>query len=290
MDFARISLKNWQQFAEIDIVFHHKMTILTGANGSGKTTILSFLARHQGWQTFSLATPKSDLITKVLRYLPLNRFFGKERSDDRQIGTLAYTNDVSSQLVAPESGGAQYQVEIRNQQSPRFFYIPSHRQTFSYRRVVQINTARKERQSAFQEIQSSHIQRHAGGGSEPSSYFMKSTLLGWLINGYGVKGPQGVIMPSDPEQIRNFEGFRDALKLILPPTLGFEKLEVRDYEIIFSCNGGQDEFLLETASGGVSVLIDIAWQIYMFDTDAKEPFAVVIDEVENHLHPSMQRN
>jgi hypothetical protein len=118
---------------------------------------------------------------------------------------------------------------------------------------------------------------------------MKSTLLGWIVNGYGVQSPTRVIMPSDPSQIRNFEGFREVLKLILPATLGFEDLEVRDYEIVFKCNGGADEFLLETASGGISALIDIAWQIYMFDTDAKEPFAVVVDEIENHLHPSMQR-
>ncbi|BAP42070.1 putative uncharacterized protein [Pseudomonas sp. StFLB209] len=110
-----------------------------------------------------------------------------------------------------------------------------------------------------------------------------------MINGYGVKSETKVIMPSDPQQIKNFEGFRDALRLILPKTLGFEDLEVRDYEIVFCCNKGADEFLLETASGGIAALIDIAWQIYMFDNDAKEPFAVVIDEVENHLHPSMQR-
>ena len=118
---------------------------------------------------------------------------------------------------------------------------------------------------------------------------MKTTLLGWMVNGYGVRSATKIIMPSDPQQIKNFEGFRDVLRLILPPTLGFEDLEVRDYEIVFCCNGGADEFLLETASGGISALIDIAWQIYMFDTDKKEPFAVVIDEVENHLHPSMQR-
>ncbi|BAL27396.1 hypothetical protein AZKH_p0513 (plasmid) [Azoarcus sp. KH32C] len=118
---------------------------------------------------------------------------------------------------------------------------------------------------------------------------MKSTLLGWMINGYGVRSPTKTIMPPDPQQVRNFEGFRDVLRVVLPESLGFEDLEVRDYEIVFCCNGGADEFLLETASGGISALIDIAWQIFMFDTDAKEPFAVVIDEVENHLHPSMQR-
>lgn len=289
VDFARLTLKDWQQFAEIDITFHPRATILTGSNGSGKTTILSFLAKHRGWQQFSLATPKNDLISKGLKYFSLLRNLGKDANADRSIGTLTYTDKSSATFLAPEAGAAQYQVEIRNQQYARFFYIPSHRQIFSYRRVAQINTSRKERQTAFDEIQSNQMSRHAGNGVEPSSFIMKGTLLGWMINGYGVRSPTKTIMPPDPLQIRNFEGFRDVLKLVLPQSIGFEDLEVRDYEIVFCCNDGADDFLLETASGGISALIDIAWQIYMFDTDAREPFAVVIDEVENHLHPSMQR-
>lgn len=290
MDFEKLTLKDWQQFAEIDIIFHQRATILTGANGSGKTTILSLLARHQGWQQFSLATPKTDLLSKSLKYFSLSRLFGRNTDPDRTIGSLTYTNQSMATFRAPEVASAQYQVEIENQQSVRFFYIPSHRQTFSYRRVSEINTARKERQTAFDEFQSNQLNRHAGHAIEPSSFIMKRTLLGWMINGYGVRSPTKTIMPPDPKQIRNFEGFRDVLKKILPPSLGFEDLEVRDYEIVFCCNGGEDDFLLETSSGGIAALIDIAWQIYMFDTDAKETFAVVIDEVENHLHPSMQRN
>lgn len=289
MDFASLTLKDWQQFAEVDIAFHPRATVLTGANGSGKTTILSFLAKHRGWQQFSLATPKNDLITKGLRYFSLLRSSGNEANSDRSIGTLTYSDGTSATFLAPEAGAAQYQVQILNQQPARFFYIPSHRQTFFYRRVGQINTIRKERQTAFDEIQNNQMSRHAGNGVEPGSFLMKSTLLGWMINGYGVRSPTKTIMPPDAQQVRNFEGFRDVLRLVLPQSLGFEDLEVRDYEIVFSCNGGADEFLLETASGGISALIDIAWQIFMFDTDAKEPFAVVIDEVENHLHPSMQR-
>jgi len=289
MDFLSLTLKDWQQFAEIDIRFHPRVTILTGSNGSGKTTILSLLARHRGWQQYSLATPKTDLISKSLRYFSLSRLFGKDSNSDRSIGTLIYTDNSTATFVAPEAGSPQYQVQIQNQQNARFFYIPSHRQTFSYRRVGQISTIRKERQTAFDEIQNNQLNRHAGNAIEPSSFIMKNTLLGWMINGYGVQSPTKTIMPPDPQQIQNFEGFRDVLRLVLPKSLGFEDLEVRDYEIVFSCNGGADEFLLETSSGGISALIDIAWQIYMFDTDVKEPFAVVIDEVENHLHPSMQR-
>lgn len=289
MDFSKLTLRDWQQFAEVEINFHPRATILTGANGSGKTTILSLLAKHRGWQHISLATPKTDLLTKGLKYFSLSRLFGKNDSSDRTIGKLTYTNGSEATLLAPPAGSAQYQIEIQNQQGVRFFYVPSHRQTFSYRRVGQISTTRKERVTAFDEIQSNQINRHAGHGVEPSSFIMKNTLLGWVVNGYGVHSGAKVIMPPDPQQVKNFEGFRDVLKLILPQSLGFEDLEVRDYEIVFCCNGGADDFLLETASGGISALIDIAWQIYMFDTDAKEPFAVVIDEVENHLHPSMQR-
>jgi len=142
----------------------------------------------------------------------------------------------------------------------------------------------------FHEYNVIQANRHAGNGHhEPSSLVMKNTLLAWVINGYGIKNDSKVIMASDPRQSKNFEGFRDILKVLLPESLGFEELEVRDYEIVFVCNGGNDEFLLETASGGISALIDIAWQIYTYDTDTKRPFAVVIDEAENHLHPSMQR-
>lgn len=248
------------------------------------------MSRHIGYSHLSLATPKF-FPGSILRYSPLN-FNRKTRTpNDRSIGSLTYTDGFVAEIFTPQiEGQPQYSVEIRSQQSADVLFIPSHRQVFSYRRVGNIPTARRERIDVFHEYNSAQATRHAGHGHhEPSSLIMKNTLLSWVINGYGVRSESKVIMAADSRQSKNFEGFRDILKILLPETLGFEDLEVRDYEIVFVCNGGEDEFLLETASGGISSLIDIAWQIYIYNTDKKRPFAVVIDEAENHLHPSMQR-
>ena len=71
-------------------------------------------------------------------------------------------------------------------------------------------------------------------------------------------------MPPDADQVASFEGFQNVLRKILPKSLGFEELEIRKMEILFICNNGRDEFLLETVSSGISTIIDMAWQIYIF--------------------------
>ena len=46
--FTRLSIKDWRQFSNIDIVFHVHLTVLTGANGAGKTTVLNLLSKSTG--------------------------------------------------------------------------------------------------------------------------------------------------------------------------------------------------------------------------------------------------
>ena len=47
--FTRINIKEWRQFSNVDITFHKHLTVLTGANGAGKTTILNLLSKSIGW-------------------------------------------------------------------------------------------------------------------------------------------------------------------------------------------------------------------------------------------------
>jgi len=69
MEFQKLKIQNWQQFQNVEIDFHDSLTVLTGANTGGKTTILNLLGRHCWWNAKSLATPKQDIKTKEKEYV-----------------------------------------------------------------------------------------------------------------------------------------------------------------------------------------------------------------------------
>lgn len=289
MYFKKLEIRKWQQFEEIELEFHDRITIVTGSNGCGKTTLLSLLARHSGWNHNSLSTPKKDKNTGAIRFV--QRFFkGASEESGESVGTIQYSNNLSGRLLVQKIEAASYQVQIQNQQAVKSFYIPSHRTTFRYAPLSNIPTGKKNKQAAFDEVSQLKIQTHQGSyRGQSASFLMKSTLIGWAINGYGISNNQKTIMPPDQEQISYYEGFQKVLRKLLPETIGFQEFEIRNMEIVFVCNDGDDEFLLETASGGISALIDIAWQIYMYASKDNPDYTVIIDEVENHLHPTMQR-
>lgn len=58
--FDRLRIRNWRQFESVDIAFHPRLTVLTGANGSGKTTILHLLNRHWGWNLQYVSSRRLD--------------------------------------------------------------------------------------------------------------------------------------------------------------------------------------------------------------------------------------
>lgn len=284
----RLTLSSWQQFAEIDIKFDNRLTIITGANGAGKTTILGLLAKHRGWPSTYTAVPSQDKKTGVISYL--SRWFrGEDKSHDKKIGSITYSNGSVATLSLTSSNGATYDVGLGNQQLIQCLFVPSHRQIYRYELLGHIPTAKKTEQQAFDEVSGTLMQRYYGGATQSASYYMKAALVGWAIQGYGIHSPSKSIMPADASQREAYEGFQKILKQLLPKSLGFQELEIRNMEIVFICNEGQDEFLLETASGGVAAIIDMAWQLYMFSRAVSGLFTVIIDEAENHLHPSLQR-
>ncbi|MBK6485035.1 MAG: AAA family ATPase [Chitinophagaceae bacterium] len=55
--FKRLKLRRWRQFENVDIDFSSNLSVLTGKNGCGKSTILNILGRHFGWNIHLISTP-----------------------------------------------------------------------------------------------------------------------------------------------------------------------------------------------------------------------------------------
>jgi energy-coupling factor transporter ATP-binding protein EcfA2 len=303
MIFKRLRFANWRQFREIDLQFHERLTILTGANGAGKTTILNLLSRHFGWQGNLVGTPRrsrgaitfssdywtDDSLRDYEKWLE-DRSPSREEpppppapaSNVQEIGTLTYANDQVARLSVPATGSAQFQINIANQQAQKGLHVASHRPTYYYQPVANIPTTPRRRDDAFGGYSNIVRSRYYGGHTPyPPNYYMKETLIALAAFGYGNQ-----VIERNSESLSMFEGFENILRTVLPPSLGFNRLSIRLPEVVLVTRSG--EFSLDAVSGGVASLIDLAWQIFMY-APPDTSFAVTIDEPENHLHPELQR-
>ena len=164
-------------------------------------------------------------------------------------------------------------------------HIPSHRPVYSYKEVESIPTKPKNKEDYFNEYNSNIIDKFSNTSEYlkniSPSYLLKQSLIGLATFGYG---NNHVVANSEYAEL--FEGFQSVLNNLLPKSLGFSRLEVRIPEVVLVTESG--DFSIDAASGGVASIIGIAWQIFMF-SQKKERYVITIDEPENHLHPSMQR-
>jgi AAA domain, putative AbiEii toxin, Type IV TA system/AAA domain len=303
MIFKRLRITNWRQYRLLDLEFHDRLTVLTGANGAGKTTVLNLLSRHFGWSGTLVGTPrrqKNGLAfspdywtedsrkaydtwllqgsTSIEEPLPP----AAPQSGEQPIGELTYGDGRTASLTVAPVVQAQFNINIQNQQPQKGLHIPSHRPIYSYQPVQNIPTVPRKRDQAFATYSAMVRQRFDGGYNEHTpNYYMKETLIALAAFGYGNQ-----VIESNSESLATFQGFESILRTVLPVSLGFERLAVRLPEVVLITRSG--EFSLDAVSGGIASLIDLAWQVFMY-ASSEIPFAVTLDEPENHLHPELQR-
>lgn len=282
--FKRLVLSEWRQFEKIDIELHPTLTIITGANGAGKSTLLNLFSRHFGWQRNYLATPKKNKISGGYSFFTgwLSRLKNDTpKPSEHVIGTIFYSNGKSGDLNVPKSNQIQYNVTIKNQQNIQGIFIPSHRAAPVYQAVSNIPTTSIKPSQAYSKYKNESVSRYTSGSGGNQTFHLKEALISMAMFGEGNNSIEG-----DPHLLGFYHGFKKVLKIILPSTLGFVDIAIRIPDVVLVTRSG--EFVIDAASGGVTALIDLAWQIHMLSHDYDE-FIVVIDEPENHLHPSMQR-
>lgn len=293
--FSRIRIENWRQFSNVEIDFHEHLTVLTGANGAGKTTILNLLSKSIGWTPQFVSSYEKDErgISKYFNSLVTfgERVLAKLSNNDitakAKLGELEFSNGMVGNLVLPETvTNGTYSIRVEGGYQEKGVYVNSHRPNFPYKTVNSIPTkvaTRAQIYNKYNEFNKTVVfDTYRNANEISATSLIKETLASLAIFGYGNRSV------NSNEVARNlFEGYVEILRIVLPPKLGFETILVDVPEVILCTKTGN--FPIDAVSGGISSIIDITWQLYMF-ADTSESFVALIDEPENHLHPELQKS
>jgi len=284
--FQKLTLYNWRQFESVDIDFDRQVTVITGPNGSGKTTILNILGKHVGWDINFTSTPYVSKRSNKRIWSDVEKTRHAEMDDDRNeninIGQIQYSNEKYCTISTPVFVKPQYQLKFSSQLGVPGLLIPSHRSAISYQTISKIPTDPQSAQEHYQQYQQLVLQTYGTSNVRNPGARLKESLLSLALLG---PGSHAVIPNKDYEDI--YYKFENILREVLPESLGFQRLEIRMPEVVFITDTG--EFSLDAMSGGINDIFAMAWQIHMYGY-RKATCTVLIDEPENHLHPSMQRS
>ncbi len=257
------------------------MTIITGPNGAGKTTVLNMISRTMGWQVALLALPDSE---------------AKSVESDLGDPNLFTTNRPAPNGYV-ETGDGRISLRLQDAKSishiynavgsTKGVYITSHRQKFIYSPIASIPLKVDSMDAMLLQYTNRYRSSYAKQSAQEllkaedsPSYRLKSCLMSMAVFGEG----NSKVSP-DHRLLSAFLEFEEILRVVLPEEIGFQKFYIRMPELLLISNVGA--FPIEALSGGAAAIVDLAWQMFLA-SKIYDDFIAMIDEPENHLHPSMQ--
>lgn len=286
--FATLALNNWRQFESIRIKFHPRFTVLTGANASGKSTLLGILARHFNYARGYSPEPTDRSSKRGWR--TLRRLRDQQYADGQSvdIGALTYGTNTSTPIRVPindsSENRSEYNLDLPTQQQVEGAFLPSHRLVSgNYVAIGEIPTIFADADTLFTQFDSElRVRWQNSTNHRPPQYAFKQALIAAAI--FGNSGNEHVEF--NPLAAEIWQGFLEVLREVMPEPIGFISIRIRMPDIIIETKTG--DFIVDEASGGISAILEMAWQIFL-RSRTKPRFTVLIDEPENHLHPSLQR-
>ena len=290
--FSRFELSDWRQFGQVDIDLSARLTVLTGENGTGKTTLLSMLGNHFDHYSTFLGTPtrnkKNEFVFLAGRTVRLNDPVQPNINGEvfESFGTLTYSNGAKAAVGVSSYQGynsPQFGVEFRGGPQVAGLFLDSHRVVSGYEKVESVpprfNSASEIGRLFREQLRNWWMPNVL---RKSPSLLIKEALIAAALYGEGNSAVR-----ADPLAAEVWAGFQEVLSRLLPKSLGFQKLQIDQGEVILETRSGQ--FALEAVSGGLSAIFELAWQVYLRSRES-ETFTVCFDEPENHLHPSLQRS
>jgi predicted ATP-dependent endonuclease of OLD family len=284
MEFKKLKISDWRQFNEVNIDFHNKVTVITGSNGAGKSTVLRVLAKHFSWNCDFLAMPFYDE-DKGVSVFTNTRQSNSSTDINYKIGEIEYSNKSTSSLyIKKHPKNINYDITIENiNRNIKGLFIHSHRASNNYKITSDIPTGVINAENSYEnhlEAYKKHLEDSSFNGNPTVE--MKKSLLSMAALGVG-----NSYIKKNKKSEKTFISFIEILKITLPKNIGFRNIRFEVPDVIFETDSG--DFILDSASGGIMSIIDISWQILLYSQNT-DLFTVLIDEPENHLHPTMQRS
>ncbi len=283
----QIQINDWRQFGNLTINFDKRLTILTGANGSGKTTILNILSKAFG-ESIKFVSNVNETSDGSIDYSSSVIGNLEEKRDSNYkssvIGNITY-NSITASILVPEQVSTTYNIDFKDAKACDGLYITSHRSLFQYKKVENIPAHALKRDEIFKAYHTYKTLPLSDTYYNPNEQGATKHIKEAMIS-LATFGPGNNYVKPNQESLKIFEGFQSILKKILPPKIGFQKLTIEIPEVVLETNSGN--FPIDAVSGGIASIIELAWMIYMY-APSEKVFTVLFDEPENHLHPELQQ-
>lgn len=287
MWIERLTLKDFRGFAELDLDLDRPVTVLVGVNGSGKSSVLRAIHAiqpvvHQRW---------ADLIFPVA--IPL---------DTRDLRVGAVRGEVVVQVHAAHDGTVRLSWDREeigwwwDEQSWGLLPHPSARPFLFMAgtdRYVETASVRAARGSEFTVPNTDNGDEDTGSAAPRPGY---ARFIEWFKGREDVENARRVASRDLDLQDPQLRAVREAVAALMP---GFDGLRI-DRETspaAMVVTKGGVVLRLDQLSDGERNLValagDLARRLAITRPDSDAPRTiegvVLIDEVEQHLHPAIQR-